>query len=67
MPNCIWKQETANYTLTHYSVNDLNGPDSNDDESVLFDCEIKYLEVHCCVCDDGLLFNDSHGSEFLGW
>ena len=36
-------------------------------QSLRNDCEIKYLEVHFCVCDDGLLFNDSHGAGFLDW
>jgi hypothetical protein len=59
------EQETANYTLSHYGVNDSDRLDFNDDESVFFDCEVKYLEIHFCVRDDGLLFDDSHDARFL--
>ena len=43
----------------------LDGLDFNDDEPVFFDCGVKYLEVHFCVPDDGLLFDDSHDARFL--
>jgi len=43
----------------------LDGLDFKDDESVFFDCGVKYLEVHFCVRYDGLLFDDSRDARFL--